>query len=274
MNAAFSTAPAAAAYTPRHACFDHDPGQWAHPGGRRGVRLRGAAVTHSGLIRRQNEDSMLLRPDAGVFGVADGLGGHKAGEVASAMALDVLDGQCDRRLPVAQIPRTLHRIVEDANAAIFRAASESSSLEGMGTTLSAIWFVDDRALVGHVGDSRIYRLRGGVLQQLTDDHTMLAEAIRDGVDHVRAKATIPASIVTRAVGIRPRVIPMLSSCSVRPGDRFLLCSDGLSDLADAVQLTDRLTDFSDPETAAEVLLDDALAAGGHDNITLVIIDAV
>lgn len=273
MNAAFSTAPTAAPYAPRPVCFDHDPGQWAHPGGRRGVRLRGAGVTHSGLIRDQNEDSMLLRPDAGVFGVADGLGGHNAGEVASAMALEVLDRQCDRRLPVVEVPRALHRMVEDANASIFRAASESSSLEGMGTTLSALWFVDDSALVGHVGDSRIYRMRGGVLQQISEDHTMLAEAIRDGVDHVRAKATIPASIVTRAVGVRPRVIPMLSSCSVQPGDRFLLCSDGLSDLVNEVQLADRLTDFSDPETAAQVLLDDALDAGGHDNITLVIVDA-
>ena len=274
MNAAFSVAPHAVPYAPRPACFDHDPAQWAHPGGRQGMRLRGAAVTHPGLHRPQNEDSMLMRPDAGVFGVADGLGGHAAGEVASAMALEVLDGQCERRLPVAEVPRALHGVVEAANAEIFQAASTSASMEGMGTTLSAIWFVDDSALIGHVGDSRIYRLRGGVLQQVTDDHTMLAEAIRDGVDHVRAKATIPSSIVTRAVGVRPRVIPMLSSCSVQSGDRFLLCSDGLSDLVNEVQLADRLTDFSEPETAAEVLLDDALDAGGHDNITIVIIDAV
>lgn len=274
MHAARTLAPAAAPFAPRPACFDHDPAQWSHPGGRQGVRLRGAAVTHPGLHRPHNEDSMLLRPDTGVFGVADGLGGHAAGEVASAMALDIIERQCARRLPLAQMPRAVHGLIEDANAAIYRAGSACTAKSGMGTTLSAIWFVDDCAVIGHVGDSRVYRLRGGVLQQITDDHTMLAEAIRDGVDHLRAKATIPSSIVTRAVGIRPRVIPMLSSCTVQPGDRFLLCSDGLSDLVDGEQLTDRLTDFGEPETAAQVLLDDALNAGGHDNITIVIVDAV
>ena len=217
---------------------------------------------------------MLLRPDVGVFGVADGLGGHAAGEVASSMALEVLEARCDPRLPVTRIPRALHDVVDHANAAIYRAGQARACHEGMGTTLSAIWFAEDSAIIGHVGDSRAYRLRGGVLQQITDDHTMLAEAIRDGVDHVRAKALIPSSIVTRAVGVRPRVIPMLSSCSVQPGDRFMICSDGLSDLVDVRQLTDRLVDFDEPETAAQILLDDALAAGGHDNITVVIVDAI
>lgn len=278
MTAAISTPPpfapatTAAPSTNQVAAFDHDPTQWKHPKGRNGPRLRGGAVTHPGLQRPHNEDNLLLRPDAGVFAVADGLGGHNAGEIASEMALRVLDENCVPRLPVTEIPRALYAVVDHANEAVYQSARRSPSMRGMGTTLSAVWFAEGRALVAHVGDSRVYRIRDGVLQQLSDDHTLQADAIRDGVDSAKARMLIPGNIVTRAVGVRGRVVPMLASCSAQPGDRFLLCSDGLTDMVDEDLIAQRLALWPEADQAAAALLEDALAAGGHDNITVLVVD--
>lgn len=252
--------------------FEHDPDQWNHPCCRSGLRLRGGALTHPGLQREHNEDSLLLRPDAGVFAVADGLGGHNAGEVASELAMRILDAQCDYKPLIERLPRTLYKVVEEANDAIYRSAQSADSLRGMGTTLSAIWFCGERVVVGHVGDSRVYRLRQGVLMQLSEDHTLLAEAIRDGLSSGKAHALIPNNIITRAVGVRRRVAPMLASCSVQAGDRFLLCSDGLSDVVSEALLRKRLALWPEPDQAASTLVEDALAAGGPDNITAIVID--
>jgi protein phosphatase len=254
------------------ASFDHDPTQWNHPSGRNGPRLRGGAVTHPGLKRPHNEDNLLLRPDAGVFAVADGLGGHNAGEVASDMALRVLDENCVPRLPVEEIPRALYAVVDHANEAVFQSARRTESMRGMGTTLSAVWFAENRALIAHVGDSRIYRMREGVLQQLTEDHTLQADAIREGIDDAQARMLIPSNIVTRAVGVRARVVPMLASCSAQSGDRFLLCSDGLTDMVSEDLIAQRLALWPQADQAAAALLDDALAGGGVDNVTVLVVD--
>lgn len=256
----------------RAVSFNHDPAQWKHPAGRKGMRLSGGALTHEGLLRDHNEDGLLLRPDAGVFAVADGLGGHNAGEIASELALRILDAQCDYEPLAERLPRILFDVVEEANEAIWVSAQHSDTLQGMGTTLSAVWFFEDRVFIGHVGDSRVYRMRDGVLMQLSEDHTLLADSIRNGYDPEHARALIPNHIITRAVGIRSRVMPMLASCSVQPGDRFLLCSDGLSDVVSEETLIERLALWPEPDRAASTLVEDALAAGGPDNVTAIVID--
>lgn len=270
MNAASITPPAIDMLTA--VSFDHDPSQWSHPACRQGLRLRGGALTHPGLQRANNEDGLLVRPDAGVFAVADGLGGHNAGEIASELALRILDAQCDYAPLPGRLPQVIFEVVEEANEAIWVSSRQSETMRGMGTTLSAVWFCGDRVFVGHVGDSRVYRLRGGELLQLSEDHTLQADSIRDGWNAERAKALIPGNIITRAVGIRPQVMPMLASCTVERGDRFLLCSDGLTDVVSEALITQRLALWPDPDGAASTLVEDALVAGGPDNVTAIVID--
>ncbi|MCB9550214.1 MAG: serine/threonine-protein phosphatase [Myxococcales bacterium] len=272
MNAAVVATPACPA-TPAQSplcSFDHDPRIWPGAQGARGMRLRGAAASHIGYHRDNNEDRFLVRPDAGLFAVADGMGGHEAGEVASRLAVESLADAIGSR---AELPARLAAVMARANKRIQEAAKVHARKNGMGTTLSALWLEGERAYVAHVGDTRIYRVRDGKMEQLTDDHTLLAEAIRSGFDKERAGFIFPSNVLTRAVGIRADVEPMLASFTVEPGDRFLICSDGLTDMVTEADIAARLALWPSPTQAAHALMNDALTAGGGDNVTVLVVDA-
>jgi len=224
-----------------------------------------ASRTHIGNVRASNQDALLVCP--GLYGVADGMGGHKAGDVASRLAVDEVS-----RLLIDQKPdeNTLARAIEQANRVIFREQAESFDLSGMGTTLTMIWEDQDRMLLGHVGDSRAYLLRGGEMEQISEDHSMVAEMVRKGLlTPEQAKCHPYRNVITRALGSEETVQVDVTLLDKQKGDVYLICSDGLSEYVSMPQMRDIL--LARPlEEAADLLLQLALDGGGRDNISLVI----
>ena len=226
-----------------------------------------AAATDTGLHRHANEDSFLVQPP--VFVVADGMGGAQAGEVASQLATEAFrDG-----LGPGRPEQLLRDRIERANAQIHRLARSDSSLAGMGTTLTAAVLVpdEDEVVIGHVGDSRVYRLRAGKLEQLTRDHSLVEEMRRKGqITDEQAETHPQRSIITRALGPEPLVEVDVQTVSVAEGDVFLLCSDGLTTMVDDGQIASLVMAEPDLEAAVTALVGAANQAGGRDNITAVL----
>lgn len=234
------------------------------------MKVRQAAISDTGRVRAHNEDSYLLREP--LFAVADGMGGHEAGEVASAVSLGVLENAIpDTEAPANWLTETLKM----ANSAVYDAGTQTGGMLRMGTTLTAAYVTDDSIWVGHVGDSRAYLIRDGEIAQLTDDHSLVGEWVRDGRLTVEEAALHPQrSVITRALGIEPDVEVDVSRVTPRTGDRILLCSDGLTgELTDA-EICRILTDEADPETAARRLVVTANEHGGEDNITVVVLEVL
>ncbi len=223
--------------------------------------------TDVGCVRDHNEDSLIVAPP--LFAVADGMGGHAAGEVASEIAITVLSEKAPRT-PDAS---ALGRAVEDANRAVILAASEKRGRAGMGTTMTAAILQKDRLVVAQVGDSRAYLLHQGKLQQLTRDHSLMADMIEAGRLTPEEARTHPnRSVITRALGSDPRMVPDLYEITVETGDRLLLCSDGLSSMLEDAAIESVLSRTRDPQRCASVLVNEAIAAGGYDNITVIVAD--
>lgn len=225
--------------------------------------------THQGKVRNNNQDSMLMLAGANpLYAVADGMGGHRGGNVASAMAVD-----CLRALDVSTMPdqAVLEASVKRANAQIWERQLHDFSLSGMGTTLTVLWEGDNFLLVAHVGDSRAYRCRDGVLIQATTDHSLVGELLRSGAINPEMAKNYPyRNIITRAVGTEQSLLCDLHRLDKKPGDRWLLCSDGLTEYASQAQL---LLAMGLPlEEAADLLLGIALDGGGRDNITLILLE--
>ena len=227
------------------------------------------ARTDVGRGRSANEDAFVADADSGLYAVADGMGGHRAGEVASATAVETLRSVFGSR-------RRIGEAVEAANAAVFAQAGENPEMRGMGTTVTAVALTEGRyAIIGHVGDSRAYLLRDGALSQVTEDHSLVEQLVREGQLSPEEAANHPQrAIITRALGIEPDVEVDIYEVDLRPGDRLLLCSDGLTNMVRDQQLEAMLREQSDPQQAAEMMVDAANAAGGDDNITVVIVDAL
>jgi PPM family protein phosphatase len=238
------------------------------------MRLSSFAATDVGLQRAGNEDSHLRGRT--VFAVADGLGGHQGGEVASAMAVERL-GALDGRsfAEPAQAAAALAVAIADANRAILERGVADQGLWGMGTTVTAAAVVGDLVLqLAHVGDSRAYLLRGdGPPRQLTTDHTVVAELVRRGRLTPQQAASHPErSILTRAVGLDPNVqVEQPAPLGLQPGDQVLLCSDGLTETVADEQLAEVLAGQADGDDACQALIAAAIAAGGPDNITVVLL---
>jgi protein phosphatase len=239
--------------------------------------LRWGAVTHEGQLRTQNEDH--LHAGEGLFVVADGMGGHLAGEVASAMAVNLLD----ERLPAGRLGTRddLVAAINEANVEIYNASLHNPDQAGMGTTITAIAVVDDPLdgevlAVANVGDSRGYVLRHGRLRQVTVDHSFVQELVAEGaITAAEARYHPRRNIVTRALGIEPYVRVDTWTMPIIRGDRFLLCSDGLVDeVADDVIQAILATHRDDPSVAAQALVDAANASGGRDNITAIVVDVL
>ncbi len=235
--------------------------------------FRVGSATDVGRVRSNNQDSFLVR-EGDLFAVADGMGGHQGGEVASALALQIL-GQAHDEPSTS----TLVRAVRSANQAVFDKAGADPELKGMGTTLTALADVatpdGHRLGIVNVGDSRLYRLRHDRIEQLTEDHSLVASLVRQGrITAEEAENHPQRNILTRALGIDEAVA--VDSWEVEPvaGDRFLICSDGLFNEVDENRIVATLRRFEDPGDAARELVRLANDGGGRDNITAVVVDVV
>lgn len=228
--------------------------------------MKAIVRTDCGKVRQNNQDSFLNA--APVFAVADGMGGHKGGETASALAVSVLEKLLSGKKPEA---KWLTMGVDAANRRIRETGKGNPDLEGMGTTLDVFWEDGNAAWIAHVGDSRVYRFRCGELTQLTEDHSLVGEMLRTHLITPELAKTHPyRNIITKAVGVDASVEADLFQTDILPGDLFLLCSDGLTGMVEDSRISEILRD-NEPEAAADLLLSEALEAGGTDNITLLLL---
>ena len=226
-----------------------------------------AALTDIGRVRTHNEDSVLAQPP--LFVVADGLGGHEAGEVASSIAVETLRDHAPRR-PDA---KALGRAFKAANREVIRSAREGFGKAGMGTTMTAAIVEGTRIAIAHVGDSRAYLMHDGALRRLSEDHSMVADLIRRGqLTEAEARYHPNRSVITRALGTDPNMLADTYEIEASPGDRLLLCSDGLTGMLEDGMICEILEQYPTPDVAARILVDSANDAGGHDNISVIVVD--
>ncbi len=224
--------------------------------------------TDVGKVRANNQDAPIVSEKLRLYGVADGMGGHKGGEVASTSARDDLLRELEGKTPSVA---TLSGAIEEVNRQIYHQQEHDDALTGMGTTLSVLWMSDNFVYIGHVGDSRVYLLRDGEFKQMTLDHSLVEQLVREGVLTEEEAQNHPMrNIITRAIGTDESVEVDVLVEERRKGDLWLACSDGLHGLVDDRQMRDALRQYA-PEKAADVLLKAALDAGGRDNVTLVIV---
>jgi len=235
--------------------------------------LRSAARTDVGKMRDRNEDSFFA--GANVFAVADGLGGHNAGDVASKLAIEPIK-ELDRTLDGMshdRVGEALADSVLEANRSVYKRAQSDAKVRGMGTTLTAVAITDGAALIAHVGDSRCYLMRGAALNQLSSDHTLVARMVQEGkLTPEQAEVHPQRSILTRALGAEPEVDVDSLEVDLVAGDRILLCSDGLSSVIPEDRIREILASTDDLDRASSMLIEDANAHGGPDNITVVLIE--
>ncbi|HEV8268311.1 MAG TPA: Stp1/IreP family PP2C-type Ser/Thr phosphatase, partial [Thermoanaerobaculia bacterium] len=245
-------------------------------------------LTDVGRKRRHNEDAYLLDSDRGLFVVADGMGGHAAGEVASRITVESIqefiagtEEEHENTWPFGFNNRyslegnRLTTAVERANEKVMRAVQNRPELKGMGTTVVAALFDASRATLVHVGDSRAYLYRNGELKRLTDDHSWVQEQVNAGIlSEDEAKTHPLKNVVTRALGGAPHVAVDLIEVPVQPGDRFILCSDGLTGMVSDEEITDRLSSGEPLEKIIRGLIEHANERGGIDNITAIVVEVV
>jgi protein phosphatase len=235
------------------------------------VRLDVAVATDVGRVRQGsvNEDSYVVDTDGDLVAVADGMGGHRAGEIASATAVEAL------RAAVGS-GQALRDAIESANAAVYGKSLSDERLHGMGTTVTAgTLAAGDTFIVGHVGDSRAYLLHDGTVRQVTTDHSLVEELVRQGrITREDAAVHPQRNVVTRALGTDPTVDVDVHVLEVRPGDRLLLCSDGLTSMVHEDEIVGVLRREPDAARAAQQLVERANAGGGEDNITVIVVDFV
>lgn len=223
--------------------------------------------TEIGNVREHNEDSLTVLPP--LFAVADGMGGHEAGEVASEITINTLNDLA----PQSADAEALARAVVAANLNVIKAPSQGVGREGMGTTLTAAILEKERLVIAQVGDSRAYLLHNGSLQQLTRDHSLMADMIEAGqLTEAEARVHPNRSVITRAIGSDPHMQPDLYELNVETGDRLLLCSDGICGMIEDHEIASIMRQASSAQSCADQLVEAALAAGGFDNATAVVVD--
>jgi protein phosphatase len=249
----------------------------------RPARVEAFGLSHKGLVRPSNEDGLLVVPELGLYAVADGMGGKAAGEVASRMTLDAVrcafedadvtwpGAMTDLPAPAPGLPQ-LVAAVERANVRVHAAASADNDMAGMGTTVTALLLLGGRLAVAHVGDSRLYRLRGGHLEQLTRDHTYVERCVRLGImTREQAAQSEHKHIITRAIGTDPEVRVDRGVIAIEPGDAFLLATDGLHGVVGNDDIAATLLAWPDLTRAATRLIEATLDAGAPDNVSVVIV---
>lgn len=226
-----------------------------------------AARSDVGSVREHNEDSYLVKTP--LFVVADGMGGHEAGEVASNIAVTTMEAHA----PKSTSPEALANAVIKANEAVLRGAKDGTGKPGMGTTLTAAFVFEGEANIAQVGDSRAYLLHDGKLQRITRDHSLVADLIEQGrLTEAEARFHPQRSVITRALGSDPNMQPDLYTLHVEEGDRLLLCSDGLCSMIADDDIEELLLDNPVPARACDALVEEAILAGGLDNVTVIVID--
>ncbi|OLC20179.1 MAG: protein phosphatase [Deltaproteobacteria bacterium 13_1_40CM_68_24] len=245
-------------------------------------KFRSAARTDIGMKRDHNEDSFLVNEDIGLYVVCDGMGGHAGGETASRLAVQTIEKElisaklriddpfsAKASLPESPLAGALREAVEGACAAVFRSSRAHPELAGMGTTCISLLVQGDHAIVGHVGDSRAYLVRDGQVWQLSEDHSLVNEQVRAGLlTEEEAKHSRLKNIITRSVGFEEDVLVDVVGVETRSGDKFLLCSDGLSNLIDNDEIRDALVQ-TELDQVPEMLIQLANSRGGDDNITVI-----
>jgi PPM family protein phosphatase len=239
-----------------------------------------ALKTHAGQVRPLNEDAVGADPDSGLFILADGLGGYNAGEIASTMAVSTLLAELPADLEAARAggspfdpEKVLRERLIAMNSTIFRAALNSSAFEGMATTIVVAWLLGDRLWVAHTGDSRLYRVRNGQLEQLTRDHSFSQELLDAGMVTEEEARLLPAkNLVTRALGASAEVDPEVRDYPLKSGDVLMMCSDGLTEMINFAEIGQKLVSCkADVQESARQLVDMANEAGGRDNVSVVVV---
>jgi serine/threonine protein phosphatase PrpC len=256
------------------------------------LTTRAFGLTDVGCVRKKNEDSYILDDGLGLFVVADGMGGHAGGDVASAEAIDQIFAMVKRHQAAIDalkerdsednrgaVKRAVEAAIQAATYMVFGIAEQDPSRKGMGTTISAMLFIPQPAtggalaIVGQVGDSRVYLIRDGVPVQITEDHTLVNLQLKAGViTREQAKTVTYQNLITRAVGVKDYVEVDTLDVECKPGDRFILCSDGVHGYIDEEAQLKKLCEGANIEAAAKNLIDHALKRGGRDNATAIVVD--
>lgn len=235
------------------------------------LKLEIAMATDIGRVRQRNEDEVRILPQAGAVVLADGMGGHLAGDVASRLAVEVLAEEIEKAESADE--QMLRKWIEGANQSIRSLASTQAALRGMGATIVVAVCRGDLLLFGYVGDSRLYRLWNNALHQLTEDHTLVQQYINQGmISSVEGKTWAGRNLLTRGLGIEDTVNPTFGQASLRPGQTYLLCSDGLTDPVSDEQISSVLSnpDYTAEDAANELVLQ-ANANGGPDNVSVAVV---
>lgn len=248
------------------------------------IECRAAGLTDRGMVREGNEDSILLADDLGLYAVADGMGGHNAGEVASRMAMDVIRDYITRTSRGGEVllgghdhaysdaANRLASGIKLANRVIFESASNSASWRSMGTTIVAALIDGEQVSIAHAGDSRAYLVRGNEIRPLTNDHSLVAEQVRQGLlSKEEAEKSTRKNVITRALGAAADIEIDLCDLAVEDGDRMLLCSDGLSNMIADQGIAAIVRGFREPEEICTKLVEEANRCGGRDNISAVLL---
>ena len=249
------------------------------------MQVASGGATDVGMVRTNNEDSYQLVPALKLFVLADGMGGEAHGEVASSLAVETvvkhcLEGQENPNAPLVgeakpgltETSRRLASAVHLANQKVFASAAEHSEQRGMGATLTAAWIDEVNLSIAHVGDSRVYLLRTGVLQQLTSDHSLVAEQVRRGIlTASEAESSTMQNVLLRALGTQPEVEVDIEQVGLFPNDVLLLCSDGLTRMVTEPEIAGALQSEPNPQKAAEKLIKLANEGGGVDNVTAIVV---
>jgi protein phosphatase len=249
--------------------------------------IRGAVKTDVGKVRFKNEDTFGFFPDSAFYVVADGMGGHSGGEVASSLAVETMyrsvqETQDEDLTPIIDLQgqssvggRRLLIALEHANSKVFDASSQNPHLAGMGTTIAAVLFDNNQqqANICHVGDSRVYRIRACCIEQLTEDHSLVQQLLREGkISPCEAKTLPHRHVLTQAVGTSPVVQPALRVETPQPGDIFVLCSDGVHGVVEEEEILQAVIQREpDLQQACDDLVELANARGGPDNCTLILL---
>lgn len=252
------------------------------------MRIRAFGASDVGKRREKNEDSFLINEDHNLYIVADGMGGHLGGDIASRLATATIDEtiralEVDPEMTIQEVGPSiksgeyqsyLRYAIRLASQRIFEKACNEMSLHGMGTTTVAALIKNNKAYIANVGDSRVYRVRGEKIDQITKDHSLVGEQVRAGIlSEDDARAHRFKNIITKSVGFQEDVDADIDIRVLRQGDKFVLCTDGLTNMVKANELRD-IVSTNDPETATRRLVDVANERGGDDNITVVIFEAV
>lgn len=241
-------------------------------------RVAAFGLSDIGLVRQNNEDYWAELPELGLYALADGMGGHRAGEVASKLAIDTLCqviedsmGDDTDELSYEEAHGVIQLAIEHTNRAVYEMGQSEEDFKGMGTTLCCLLFHRKGLIYAHVGDSRIYRLRKGRLEQMTRDHSLLREMIELGqLSERQAEEFVYRNIITRAVGTEAEIDPSVHMADLQNHDIYMMCSDGLSDMLSVNEMEKILTKSTTIEEAGARLVKTAKENGGYDNVTVVL----